>query len=275
MKAEIINVINTAWQFIQGNSRFMSWNLFLALFPLAMSFWLFSKPRSIFIRWGVLLLLGATLLANIKRIVAYGSKLDIEMAIAMTLILIILGICLLLRRQSFSLLWWFSFVIFIAFLPNAPYVLTDIIHLYQDIRQSNSVWVLTLAVVPQYLLFMFIGFEAYVLSLINLGYYLQRQGWSNFILGIELIIHCLSAIGIYLGRFKRFNSWDVVTNPDALVKSVYNDMFSQRPILVIFITFIVIFSLYWLMKLVTLALLQQYQINQEEGKKISRASPKF
>ncbi|NET25329.1 DUF1361 domain-containing protein [Okeania sp. SIO1I7] len=275
MKAEIINAINTAWQFLEGNSRFMSWNLFLALFPLAMSFWLFSKPRSIFIRWGVLLLLGATLLPNINRVVAYGNKLNIEVAIAITLVLIILGICLLRRPQYFSLLWWFGLLIFIAFLPNAPYVLTDIIHLYQDIRQSNSVWVLTLAVVPQYLLFMFIGFEAYVLSLINLGYYLHRQGWSNFILGIELIIHCLSAIGIYLGRFKRFNSWDVVTNPDALVKSVYNDMFDLGPILVIFITFIVIFGLYWLMKLVTLALLQQYQINQEESEKISRASPKF
>ncbi len=40
-----------------------------------------------------------------------------------------------------------------------------------------------------------------------------------------------------------------------------------RPILVILITFIVIFSLYWLMKLVTLAILQQYQINQAEEKK--------
>lgn len=231
MKAEIIYVINTAWQFIQGNSRFMSWNLFLALFSLAMSFWLFSKPRSIFILWGVLLLLGASLLPNINRVVAYGNKLNIEVAITITLVLIILGMCLFHSPHNFSLLWCFGCLIFIAFLPNAPYVLTDIIHLYQDIRQSNSVWVLTLVVVPQYLLFMFIGFEAYVLSLINLGYYLQRQGWSNFILGIELIIHCLSAIGIYLGRFKRFNSWDIVTNPDTLVKSVYNDMFDRGPIL--------------------------------------------
>ena len=160
-------------------------------------------------------------------------------------------------------------------MPNAPYVLTDIIHLYRDIRQSSSVWVLTLAVVPQYLLFMFIGFEAYVLSLINLGYYLQRQGKSKLILGTELIIHGLSAIGIYLGRFKRFNSWDIITNPDNLVKSVYNDMQNQGPILVIFTTFIVILSLYWLMKLVTIALLQQHQINQEEEEKICRPLPKF
>ncbi|MDY7005858.1 MAG: DUF1361 domain-containing protein [Cyanobacteriota bacterium] len=212
---------------------------------------------------------------NLKIIMAYGSKLNIEVAIAITLVLIILGICLLRRPKSFSLLWWFGFLIFIAFLPNAPYVLTDIIHLYQDIRQSNFVWVLTLAVVPQYLLFMFIGFEAYVISLINLGDYLQRQGWNKFILGIELIIHCLSAIGIYLGRFKRFNSWDIVTNPDTLIKSVYSDMFSQGPILVILITFIVIFSLYWLMKLVTLALVQKYQINQEEEKKILELHQNF
>ncbi|NES78525.1 MAG: hypothetical protein F6K08_27920 [Okeania sp. SIO1H6] len=54
---------------------------------------MFSKPRSIFIRWGVLLLLGASLLPNINRVVAYGSKLNIEVAIAITLVLIILDIC--------------------------------------------------------------------------------------------------------------------------------------------------------------------------------------
>ncbi|NEP06629.1 MAG: DUF1361 domain-containing protein, partial [Okeania sp. SIO4D6] len=31
-------------------------------------------------------------------------------------------------------MWWFCLFIFIAFLPNTPYVLTDIIHLDQDIR---------------------------------------------------------------------------------------------------------------------------------------------
>ncbi len=275
MKAEIIHLINTTWQVLQGNSRFMSWNLFLALVPLTMSFWLFCKPRSIFIRWGVLLLLGATLLPNTKIIMAYLINQNIKMAIVIILVLIILGIYVLLRRQYPSFFWWFSVLIFILFLPNAPYVLTDIIHLYRDIRQSNSVWVLTLGVVPQYLLFMFIGFEAYVLSLINFGYYLEQQGKSKFIFGTELIIHGLSAIGIYLGRFKRFNSWDVITNPHALMKSVYNDMQHQGPILVIFTTFIVILSLYWLMKLVTIALLHQHQINQEKEENICRPSPKF
>ncbi|MDJ0556458.1 MAG: DUF1361 domain-containing protein [Microcoleaceae cyanobacterium MO_207.B10] len=273
MKAEIFNTVITAREVLQGNSRFMSWNLFLALVPLAMSFWLFYKPRSLLIRWGILVLVGATFLPNTKIVVAQGIRLlrgeamtYILGAIAITLILMVLDIWLLRRRQSPSLLWWLGFLIFIVFLPNAPYVLTDIIHLYQDVRQSNSVWVLTLAVVPQYLLFMLIGFEAYVLSLMNFGHYLQQHHWGKYIFGCELVIHCLSAIGIHLGRFQRFNSWDLITNPNALVNSVFNDLNNQRPMLVIFVTFIIISLLYWLMKLVTFALVQQYQINQNQGK---------
>lgn len=274
MKSEIFNTLSTAWQVLQGNSRFMSWNLFLALLPLAMSFWLFYKPRSILIQWGVLLLLGATFLPNIKIVMAHAMHLMrgevityVVMAIAITLAVMVLYMWLLYRHQSISVLWWVGSIIFLAFLPNAPYVLTDIIHLYQDVRQSNSVWVLTLAVVPQYLLFMFIGFEAYVLSLMNLGQYLQRQGWDKCILGCEFMIHALSAIGIYLGRFQRFNSWDLITNPDTLADSVFNELIDKRPMLVIFVTFLVISILYWLVKLVTFALVQQYQVNQQEGKK--------
>ncbi|MGL4883991.1 MAG: DUF1361 domain-containing protein, partial [Waterburya sp.] len=33
------------------------------------------------------------------------------------------------RNIKRSLLWWIGLVVFIAFLPNAPYLLTDIIHL--------------------------------------------------------------------------------------------------------------------------------------------------
>lgn len=274
MKAEIINTLTTAWEVLHGNSRFMSWNLFLALIPLAISFWLFERPRSLFLKWGVLLLVGATFVPNTKIVVANvvalmrGEAMTyVVMAIAITIALMVLNLLLLRRRQSPSLVWWLGFLIFIAFLPNSPYVLTDIIHLYRDVRQSNSVWVLTLAVVPQYLLFMFIGFEAYVLSLINFGHYLQRQGWGKYIFGCEFLIHALCAIGIHLGRFQRFNSWDLITNPDALVNTVLNDLIDKRPMLVMFVTFIVISVWYLLMKLITSALIQKYQINKQQGKK--------
>lgn len=169
------------------------------------------------------------------------------------------------KSQSRSILWWIAFAVFIAFLPNAPYLLTDIIHLIQAIRTNYSVWIITLVLIPQHLLAILAGFEAYILSLINLGYYLHRQGARKFIIWAELITHALCAIGVYLGRFKRFNSWDLVTQPDDLLESVIDDLTSKRPVLVIATTFIVLTVLYWLMKQVTLGLLLKMRSKEGES----------
>ncbi len=135
--------------------------------------------------------------------------------------------------------------------------MTDIVHLIEDIRDVNSVWVVTLIVFPLHLIFILSGFEAYVLSLINLGYYLQRIGLSKLIVGAELFIHALCSFGIYLGRFPRFNSWDLITRPDALVDTIGEDLIGKIPLAIVFITFVIITILYWLFKQVTIAVLWQ------------------
>jgi uncharacterized membrane protein len=145
-------------------------------------------------------------------------------------------------------------LVFIAFLPNAPYLLTDIIHLIEAIRDYYSVWIITLVMIPPHLLAIAAGFEAYVLSLINLSYYLQRQGVGKFVIWAELMTHALCAVGVYLGRFKRFNTWDFITQPDDLARSVMDDLTAKRPVLVMAVTFVVLAVLYWLMKQVTLGL---------------------
>nr|MCF6375690.1 DUF1361 domain-containing protein [Tychonema sp. BBK16] len=43
-----MDLIVEALRAMGHNVRWMSWNLFLGLIPLALSFWLFHKPRS---RW--------------------------------------------------------------------------------------------------------------------------------------------------------------------------------------------------------------------------------
>lgn len=268
MTAQLIDWMTVAWQTWENNSRFMVWNLFLALVPLGLSFWLFHKPRSPLLRWGTGLLLGATFLPNAMRVTRQGLYLLRQMSgnyliwiLLVTVILMSLEIWQLQRRESGSrsrsrsVFWWLGFVTFIAFLPNAPYVLTDIIHLIEDIRQGYSVWIITLALVPQYAIFMTLGFEAYVLSLINLERYLTRNGWGKWTPLAEFIIHGLTAIGIYLGRFQRFNSWQIVTDPDALVRSVMNDLIGKRPVLVMVVTFIAIALLYGLCKQLSLAMM--------------------
>lgn len=185
-------------QVLSINMRWMTWNLFLAFIPLALSVWLFRN------------------------------------------------------RRGRSWVWWLGFLVFYAFLPNAPYLLTDVIHLIHDIRTIQSVWMITLVLLPVYLLVIWAGFEAYVISLINLGYYLHRIGKTQWILWVELITHALCAIGIYWGRFLRFNSWDFITQPDALLTRGVEELLGKQPLIIIAVTFVILLVLYWIMKRVTL-----------------------
>lgn len=158
------------------------------------------------------------------------------------------------KTQTRSWLWWAIFVVFIAFLPNAPYVLTDIIHLIRGTRLVWSTWIIALIFIPLHLFAILSGFEAYVVALINQGMYLKRQGGRQYILWAELMTHGLCAIGIYLGRFRRFNSWDLVTAPETVVLSTLNDLTSKRPVIVIIVTFIILAVLYGIFKQLTLGL---------------------
>lgn len=170
---------------------------------------------------------------------------------------LVLSVWLFRSRLGRSWVWWLGFIVFYAFLPNAPYLLTDVIHLIDDIRTIQSVWIITLVLIPVYVLVIFAGFEAYVISLINLGHYLHRIGKSQWIFRVELITHALCAIGIYWGRFLRFNSWDFITQPDAILTRGVEELLGKQPMVIIAITFVVLLGLHVLMKRVTLGFLSQ------------------
>ncbi|MBD2663374.1 hypothetical protein B6N60_03256 [Richelia sinica FACHB-800] len=165
---------------------------------------------------------------------------------------LVLSVWLFRTKKGRSWVWWLGFTVFYAFLPNAPYLLTDVIHLIDDIRQIQSVWVITLVLIPVYLLVILAGFEAYVISLINWGYYLHRIGKSNWIFKMEIITHALCAVGIYWGRFLRFNSWDFITQPDAILTRGVEEILGKQPLVIIAITFVILLALHLLMKRVTL-----------------------
>jgi uncharacterized membrane protein len=169
---------------------------------------------------------------------------------------LVLSFWLFRRKQlkARSLLWWLGFAVFISFLPNAPYMLTDIIHLIRGSRVGYSVWVIALVFIPIHLLAILGGFEAYVISLINQGNYLQRQGAARFVLGSELLAHALCAIGIYLGRFVRLNSWDLVVDPRDVLTTTFNTLTSKQPVFIMFVTFVVLTVFYWLLKQLTLGI---------------------
>jgi uncharacterized membrane protein len=111
--------------------------------------------------------------------------------------------------------------VFVAFLPNAPYVLTDVLHLPRELVATHGNHWLAAALVGQYLCLFATGFAAYVLSLVRLERWLAERGVSRrAVLGVDLSLHALCAVGIVLGRVFRFNSWDLVTNPSGLLDLV-------------------------------------------------------
>jgi uncharacterized membrane protein len=182
----------------------------------------------------------------------------------LAIIPLVISIWLFRRRKiSRSFVWWLALVVFIAFLPNAPYMLTDIIHLIRGIRAGVSIWVIALAFIPLHLLAILGGFEAYVISVINAGHYLRKLGATRtMVWTIEVLIHALCALGIYLGRFRRFNSWDLVTDPGNIVATTVDDLTSKQPVAVVVITFVILTVFYWVMKQVTLGLYLRYRYFQ-------------
>ena len=158
-------------------------------------------------------------------------------------------------HQRRSWLWWTGWIVFLAVLPNAPYLLTDIVHLIYTIRAGLSVRLLTLEVFPLHLGAILVGFEAYVVSVMQQGRYVRRHGAPHLVVWTELMTHALCAVGIYLGRFQRFNSWDLLMDPGQVLRSATQVMTASRPLVVIVATFVILTLFYWCMKQLTLGML--------------------
>lgn len=148
-----------------------------------------------------------------------------------------------------NLFWWASLLVFIAFLPNAPYILTDSIHII-ELSQDYPNWAIILVLIPQYILFITTGFEAYVISLNKLDNYWANLISKKYLILVNTLTHILCVIGIYIGRFERFNSWDFVSRPKKVIFTTWSDLNNTGSLLSMAIAFLIIFSLAEFIKLV-------------------------
>jgi uncharacterized membrane protein len=99
----------------------------------------------------------------------------------------------------------------LLFFPNAPYILTDVIHLAP--QRGVPLWFDALTITSAALTGLLLGFAS-----LGLVQEVVRRAagavWAWILAGGVLVI---ASVGIYLGRFLRLNSWDVVTRPHELV----------------------------------------------------------
>lgn len=104
----------------------------------------------------------------------------------------------------------------LLFFPNAPYLVTDLFHL--DQRPDAPLW-FDLALIMSCA---WNGLMLAYASLADMQRLVQRRlgtgaGWA-----FATVALLLSSFGIYLGRYLRFNSWDVLANPLTLFYDIVN-----------------------------------------------------
>jgi uncharacterized membrane protein len=114
------------------------------------------------------------------------------------------------RKWKFSL----AFIVWLLFLPNAFYIITDLFHL--KTAEHIPLW-FDLALIFS---FAWNGILLGVVSVrqmekmmqLNLPYITEWQ----FVYPLML----LNAFGVYIGRYLRYNSWDIIANPFQLTQDI-------------------------------------------------------
>ena len=103
----------------------------------------------------------------------------------------------------------------LLFFPNAPYILTDLFHLRP--RNGSPLWLDLIVLLAFAWTGLILGLSS--LRKIQLNYF-DRLGhiWGRV---ITLAIIFLTSFGVYLGRYLRWNSWDVVSNPLGLLEDIF------------------------------------------------------
>jgi uncharacterized membrane protein len=102
----------------------------------------------------------------------------------------------------------------LIFFPNAPYIFTDLIHL--TTRFYHHFWVDLTLILLCALTGLVLGFVSLYMMQSVVEQMLGRLASWVFIAAVA----ALSGFGIYLGRFMRFNSWDILFRPIQLYHGI-------------------------------------------------------
>jgi uncharacterized membrane protein len=119
------------------------------------------------------------------------------------------------RRATLFLIIPVIAFLWLIFFPNAPYMLTDL----QDLARKASdapLWYDVIIVVWTSWTGMLLGvISLYLMQDIIIRSFGRVTGWI-----FVFVISGLSSFGIYIGRFVRLNSWDILQNPTETAQEI-------------------------------------------------------
>lgn len=153
-----------------------------------------------------------------------------------------------LAYAAYALSWsrrWLYLVIpvtaflWLIFFPNAPYILTDLQHLALE-SSTAPLWYDVIMLIW----FSWTGLLLGLVSLYFMHEIMQRTfgrvtGWA-----FVFIVSGLSSFGVYLGRFVRFNSWDLLQAPGEIAVSILGIVIDPSLRVVAFTSLFALFFLF-------------------------------
>lgn len=167
-----------------------------------------------------------------------------------------------IKRTWLYFLIPFAALVWLAFFPNAPYILTDLEHL-KGAGKDIPIWYDVLVMVW----FSWTGLLLGIVSLFLMQEIVRREfgrwvGWS-----FVVMVVCLSSIGIYMGRFLHWNSWDIVLNSKTL--ALFTIQRAQNPSLQSII-FTLLFASFFLLIYITLYAFGHLLLERQGNEQITK-----
>lgn len=148
-----------------------------------------------------------------------------------------------------------SGIIWLLFLPNAYYLLTDFMHLNPDVlvNQRDDKHIASTAykrgeaayIYDSFLLFAttFFGVICGGIALVTF-YELIADRWSSIAIVLIAVAIVATAVGVYIGRFGRWNSWDAFLKPWAVIadflKTVTGEKTDSYRVIVVVLTMVLL-----------------------------------
>jgi uncharacterized membrane protein len=111
----------------------------------------------------------------------------------------------------------------LIFFPNAPYLVTDLMHL--RVRGNRLFWLDMTALQA----FAWTGLALGFVSLDLIQRLVARRVGRAMSWLFAAAVLAASAFGVYLGRFRRWNSWDILRAPRALLADVAATLLNPFP----------------------------------------------
>jgi uncharacterized membrane protein len=102
----------------------------------------------------------------------------------------------------------------LLFFPNALYIITDLIHLEE--KSNVPTWYDAVLLFTSAITGLLMAFA----SLYKVEKFLGKQISNSATNKLTVLCLFIGSFGVYLGRFLRWNSWDIITNPWDLAKEI-------------------------------------------------------